>query len=349
MPTISAQDLQSYLKKVFVALGAREAASERIASSLVLSNLVGHDSHGAIRLPQYVRFVQEGRIDPKAETTVEREAACTARLNGNWGWGQVAGWEATQVAITKARQTGVAAVALCCSNHIGRAGEYVEEIARNGMIGLLTINNHGGAIQVAPFGGRAARLSSNPLAFAAPTSGDPILVDMTSAVVAEGKVRVLRNQGKQAPEGWLIDAEGNATCDPRALYTNPPGALLPLGGTLGHKGYGLGVMIDILSGGLSGAGCSMPGKTRIGNAMFVQALSIEAFSSQQEYLCEVDGLAAALKDCPPAAGFKEVLLPGEPERRMEKRRRQEGIPIDEETWHQVSEAAASLNVPVPAL
>jgi len=348
LPTVAAQDLHSYLRSVLIALGAPDSAAERVASSLVLSNLVGHDSHGAIRIPQYVRFVNEGRIDPKAETTVEREAACTARLNGNWGWGQVAAWDAVRVATEKARQCGISGVALCCSNHIGRAGEYAEEIARHGMVGLLTVNNHGGAIQVAPYGGRQARLSTNPLAFAAPTSGDPILVDMTSSVVAEGKVRVLRNQGKQVPEGWLIDAEGRATVDPRALYTDPPGALLPLGGQLGHKGYGLGVMVDVLSGGLSGAGCSMPGRTRIGNAVFLEAISIEAFSSRQEYLAEVDGLVAALRSCPPADGFKEVLVPGEPERRTERQRRENGIPIDEETWHQVVEAAASLGVPVPA-
>lgn len=348
MPTVSAQDLHGYLRSVLVALGAHDAAAERVASSLVLSNLVGHDSHGAIRIPQYVRFVNEGRMDPTARTAVEREATCTARLNGNWGWGQVAAWDAARMAVEKARQCGIAAVALYCSNHIGRAGEYVEEIARHGMVGLLTVNNHGGAIQVAPYGGRQARLSTNPLAFAAPTSGDPILVDMTSSVVAEGKVRVLRNQGKKVPEGWLIDAEGKATVDPAVLYANPPGALLPLGGALGHKGYGLGVMVDVLSGGLSGAGCSLPGKTRIGNALFVQAVSIDAFCSRQEYLAEVDGLVAALRSCPPAVGFKEVLVPGEPERRTEKWRREHGIPIDDETWHQVAEAASGLGVPVPA-
>lgn len=349
MLTISAQDLHSLLRDVFVAVGTPAAGARRVADSLVLSNLVGHDSHGAIRLPQYVRSVRDGAIDPAARTAVERETACTAWMTGNWGWGQIAAWDATQLAVAKAREANLAAVTLHCANHVGRAGEYVEEIARQGMIGLATVNNHGGAVQVAPFGGCERRLSSNPVAFAAPTGGDPILVDMTSSVVAEGKIRVLRNQGKLAPEGWLIDADGNPTQDPNVLYTERPGALMPLGGALGHKGYGLGVLIDIMSGALSGAGCSSLTAPRIGNGMFVQAVRVDAFVSREDYFREIDGLVQSLRSCRPAVGFSEVLVPGEPERRTEKRRRAEGIPVDEETWHQISETAESVGVAVPAL
>ena len=330
-----------------MAAGTPEGNATRVATSLVKANLVGHDSHGVIRVPQYVAAIREGRIDPAATPVVERETACTALVDGNWGWGQVAGWEATWLAIAKARECGLAAVALHRSNHVGRVGEYAEEIARQEMIGLITVNNHGGAPQVAPFGGRERRLSSNPIAFAAPTSGDLILVDMTSAVVAEGKVRVLRNEGKRAPEGWLIDAEGNPTTDPGVLYADPPGALLPLGGLLGHKGYGLGVMIDILSGALSGGGCSSLKAARVGNAAFIEAVRVDAFTSRERYYGEVDGLVQSLKSCRPAAGFSEVLVPGEPERRAEKARRANGIDIDEETWHQLTETALSLNVAVP--
>ncbi|MGQ9553076.1 MAG: Ldh family oxidoreductase [Anaerolineae bacterium] len=347
MPRLLAEELRAFSKDVFIALGAPEASADRVATALVKSNLVGHDSHGVIRIPQYARFVREGRIDPAAMPTVEHETVTTARVDGHWGWGQVAAWEATQLAIVKAREMRVAAVTLYNSNHVGRVGEYVEEIASNGMIGLMTVNNHGGAVQVAPFGGREARLSSNPIAFAAPTSGAPLLVDMTSSVVAEGKVRILRNQGKLAPEGWLIDAQGRPTRDANVLYTNPPGALLPLGGTLGHKGYGLSVLVDIMSGGLSGGGCSRVNGKRIGNAAFIEAICVDAFITREEYFREVDGLAASLKSCRPAEGFQEVLLPGEPERRTEKERQLHGIDIDEETWHQICDTARSLQVSVP--
>jgi len=161
-------------------------------------------------------------------------------------------------------------------------------------------------------------------------------------------VRVLRNQGRQVPDGWLIDATGRPTNDPNALYADPPGALLPVGGPLGHKGYGLSVLIDVMSGALSGGGCSSPRHERIGNAMFIEAVRVDAFVTREQYYAEVDDLAASLKSCPPAVGFSEVLLPGEPERRTEARRREQGIEIDEETWHQLSDVARGLNVAVPA-
>lgn len=349
MPIISADRLVPFVRDIFVAAGTPVSHADRVAQSLVLSNLVGHDSHGVIRVPQYMSGIRSGRIDAAAEPTVERESLCAATMSGQWGWGQVAAWEATQLAIRKARQSGIAAVALHSSNHVGRVGEYVDEIARNDMIGLITLNNHGAAMQVAPFGGRERRLSSNPIAFAAPTSGEPLLVDITSAVVAEGKVRVLRNQGRPVPDGWLIDASGRPTNDPNSLYADPPGALLPLGGPLGHKGYGLSVLIDVMSGGLSGGGCSRAEHERIGNAMFIEAIRVDAFVAREQYYAEVDGLAASLKSCPPAVGFTEVLLPGEPERRTEARRREQGIEIDAETWHQLSVVARSLDVAVPGI
>lgn len=348
MPIISADRLVPFVRDMFVAAGTPAPHAIRVAQSLVRSNLVGHDSHGVIRVPQYMGGIRSGRIDAAAEPTVEHESPGTATMDGHWGWGQVAAWEATQLAVRKAQQSGLAGVALHSSNHVGRVGEYVEEIARNDMIGLIALNNHGAAMQVAPFGGRERRLSSNPIAFAAPTSGQPILVDITSSVVAEGKVRVLRNQGRPVPDGWLIDASGRPTNDPNALYADPPGALLPLGGPLGHKGYGLSVLIDVMSGALSGGGCSRAEHERIGNAMFIEAIRVDAFVPRAQYYAEVDGLVTSLKSCPPAVGFTEVLLPGEPERRTEARRREEGIEIDEETWHQLSDVARGLSVDAPA-
>jgi len=348
LPVLRADELQGLARQFFLALGSPPEAADRVAASLVRSNIVGHDSHGVIRIVQYVKAVRSGRIDPRAEPEVEQEGQCTARVNGNWGWGQVAAWRAAQLAVAKARQAGIAGVALYRSNHVGRVGEYVEEIARHEMIGLAFANNHGGAVQVAPFGGRAARLSTNPIAFCAPTSGFPILVDITSSVAAEGKIRVLRNQGKQAPEGWLVDAEGNPTTDPGVLYTTPAGALLPLGGALGHKGYGLGVMVDVLAGALTGALCSHPEAKTVGNAMLILAIRIDAFAPKEHYYEEVDKLVSALKSCPSAKGFKEVLLPGEIERRVAEQRLAQGIEIDDETWREILQAAQELGIALPA-
>ena len=347
MPKLTAERLLAYARSIFEAAGAPAGAAQRVAESLVLSNLVGHDSHGVIRIPQYIKAIRAGALDPAVAPSLVRETTTTALIDGHWGWGQVAAWRAVEVAVAKATDAHLAAVSLVNSYHVGRCGEYVEEVARRGMIGLLTLNNSGGAAQVAPFGGRERRLASNPIAFAAPTSGAPLLVDMTSSVVAEGKVRVLRNQGKLAPEGWLIDAAGRPTRDPNALYSSPPGALLPLGGSLGHKGYGLSVLVEVLSGALSGAGCTNLAAKHVGNAVFLEAIRVDAFTTTEQYYAEVDGLVASLKSCPPAEGFEEVLLPGEPEHRTEKRRRAEGIEIDAETWRQIGDVATSLSLAIP--
>jgi uncharacterized oxidoreductase len=197
---------------------------------------------------------------------------------------------------------------------------------------------------VAPFGGSDGRLATNPLAFACPGPERPILIDITTSVVAEGKVRLKRNAGQAVPEGWLLDNQGRPTRDPADLYTDPRGALLPFGGIVGHKGYALGVMVDILSGALSGAGCSYSSTCRLGNAMFFTVVDIEKFVSREEFLEQVGVLERHVKASPPAAGFTEILMPGEPELREEERRLREGIFVDEETWRQFEECARGLGV-----
>jgi uncharacterized oxidoreductase len=219
--------------------------------------------------------------------------------------------------------------------------------ALEGFTCLAVVNNHGRGNLVAPFGGSDGRLSTNPISWACPGPDRPILVDITTSVAAEGKVRVYKNAGKRLPEGWIIDNQGRPSTDPNDLYTNPRGAILPFGGPVGHKGFALGVMVDILSGALSGAGCSFSSTCRLGNAMFFNIVDIEKFVTRAEFDEQVGILSRYLKGSPPAPGFTEILLPGEPEFRTEVRRRAEGIPIDDETWRQFVDVARSLSVPVP--
>jgi uncharacterized oxidoreductase len=170
------------------------------------------------------------------------------------------------------------------------------------------------------------------------------MVDMTTSVVAEGKVRVAMNQGKQVPEGWLIDAEGRPTTDPRVLRADPPGAILPMGGVVAHKGYGLGIMVEVLAGVLSGMGCAAGDKVMRSNGVMFTVYNIDFFADRNWYHEAVETMIRHIKSSRVAPGFKEILIPGEPEFRLAQRRRQEGIEIDDTTWTQIREAAASVGI-----
>ena len=213
------------------------------------------------------------------------------------------------------------------------------------MVGITMVNAGGTALYVAPFGGRDGRLATNPIAIATPTrEGHPILLDITSSVVAQGKIRVALNRGDSVPLGWLMNSEGEPTSDPQDLMTSPPGVLLPLGGIAGHKGYALGLMIDILGGALSGAGCSGSGNTRLQNGVLMIALDIANFTPLDDFYEHVDGLIAHVKASPTAPGFDEIFTPGEIEARQTERRLHEGIPVDDETWRQIQETAAEVGI-----
>lgn len=348
MPTLPHPVLCRLAERVLRALGAPAEEARIVAEALAGANLAGHDSHGILRVEQYAKMVRAGEIVPGAPTTVIRESPATAVLDGGWNFGAVVARRAVELAMAKARACGVGTVTVRNSNHLGRLGEYPLFAARAGMACLAMVNNHGRGNLVAPFGGSDARLATNPIAFACPGPEHPILVDVTTSVVAEGKVRILRNAGRRAPEGWLIDHEGRPTTDPQVLYTEPRGAILPFGGPVAHKGYALSVMVELLAGALSGAGCSRSATERLGNAMFFTAINIEAFLPREEFLEHARILERYLRASPPAPGFREVLLPGEPELREEERRRRDGIPIDAETWRQFVETARSVGVEIDA-
>ncbi len=347
MPLLTHAALCRHAAALVRALGSPEDEAQTVGESLAAANLAGHDSHGIIRLEQYAQMVAAGDLVPGAPTTVVRETACTALLDGGWNFGQVVARRAVELAIRKAREYGTGTVSVRSCNHLGRLGEYSLMAAEAGMVGLGTVNNHGRGNLVAPFGGSDGRLSTDPITFACPGPDRPVLVDITTSVVAEGKVRLYKNAGKPVPEGWIIDSDGRPTTDPEALYATPRGAILPFGGAVGHKGFALAVMVDILSGALSGASCSHSSTCRLGNALFFTAIDIEKFVPRDEFLEHVRVLRDHVKASPPAPGFQEVLMPGEPEFREEERRRREGIVIDPETWRQFVACAAAHGVEIP--
>jgi uncharacterized oxidoreductase len=346
MPNFTEEQLTQTMTKILAAVGLSQKDARQVAQLLAEANSMGHDSHGIIRIPQYLELIEKGEIVADAEVEVLQESMLTPIVDGHWGFGQVTMNRAVEVGLEKAGQSGLAAVAVRGANHIGRLGSYVDRIARQGMIGLMFVNAVGTpAFRMAPWGGTEPRLVTDPLAFGIPSpSGEPIVMDMTTTVVAEGKVRVKRNRGEQTPDGWLLDSDGNPTNDPNDLYGDPPGSILPLGGaTAGHKGYGLNVAIELLAGVLSGTGSTDTGG-RLANGVLLIILDIAQFLPLDEFHKQADAFIAHVKSSPPAAGFDEILLPGEIEQKVRAQRAQEGIFVEDETWAQVMEWGSKLGV-----
>ncbi|MBI2951624.1 Ldh family oxidoreductase [bacterium] len=342
MPIFSADTLREVAVRILRAVPIPDEEALIVADLLVDSNLAGHDSHGILRLPQYLGMVRDGAILPGAPLKVLQETPATAVLDGGWGFGQVVARGAMDLTVRKARTSAVGAVAVRHCNHIGRLGAYAALPCEAGMVGLLFVNGHAGDQGVAPYGGIARRLGTNPFAVAVPSAqGPPVVLDITTSIVAGGKIRLARARGEPVPEGCLIDAEGRPTTDPNVYYDPPRGALLPFGG---HKGYGLSVMIDLLVGTLSGAGASAPDAPRSGNALLTVAVDIERFVPLDAFREEVRQFIAYLKTSPKAPGVAEILAPGERAFRERERRLREGIEVEDRTWGQILDAARRLGV-----
>lgn len=341
MPTIDPARLEAKATRIFTAMGAPDGDAAWIAALLVRANLRGHDSHGVIRIPQYWESVKKKDVDPRSPVTVTAETPALVRLDGGGGFGQVVGRRAMEMAIAKAKAGGLSAASTSRTSHVGRLADYAEMAAKAGLVGMLWANCvHG--LNVAPWGGAARRLGTNPHAVGIPGAGGPAMVlDFATSVVAEGKLRVKRNRKQPAPPGWFVDAQGRPQTDPEIFYGDPPGALLTSGE---HKGYGLSLAVEILGGILSGTGPAGPPPGVFANGTLMICLDVERFLPLPEFHRQVASLFGWVKSAPLALGATEILIPGEPEARLEAERRGQGIPIEDQTWSQIETTAAELGV-----
>jgi uncharacterized oxidoreductase len=347
VPTIDAPTLVEYTKNIFLAAGAPEENALVVAEHLVGANLMGHDSHGVIRIPWYVRDIKAGLLDPNAEPAPERETPASAVIDGRWNFGQVVARYAMEMAITKAKRTTIACVTAYNCHHVGRVGAYPQMAAAAGLVGIASVNNGGGGLLQAPYGGVERRMSPNPISAAFPTGGTPFLLDMTTSTVAGGKLDVARNKGAELPVGWVVQEDGTPMRDPNP-FRDGFGAILPLGDVVGWKGYGLAFALDVLCGALSPAGCSSgEPQPRFCNGLFVVAIDVAAFTPIEEFRRRVEDLVTWCKSSKRMPGYDEILVAGEPEARSAARRRAEGIPLDDATWGQVNAAAATVGVQPP--
>ena len=349
MKHVSAAIMQDLAVRIFRAAGSSADEADTVAGHLVEASLMGHDSHGVIRIRKYIEWAKAGHVIPNQHATLAVDRGALLVVDGNFGFGQVIGKEAMQLAADRAARLGMAAVAIRNAGHLGRIGAWPEMLARRGFASVHFVNTSGFGILVAPHGGSDRRLSANPIAAGVPVAGgDPLVLDIATSAIAEGKIQVARNKGEKLQPGMVIDGKGQPTDDPEAFYAEPPGAILPFGG---HKGSGLSFFCEILAGSLSGGLASNPKSPTAGrlvNNMLSIAFDPEAFGGSEAFAHDVTQLIGWTKTSPPAVPGGSVLLPGEIENRTRKERQSSGLPIDDETWKGIMIAAESVGVEVPA-
>jgi LDH2 family malate/lactate/ureidoglycolate dehydrogenase len=342
MVIVQPESVRQFAIKIFESCGSPSNEAAVVADHLVTANLMGFDSHGLIRIPQYIEGTVTCDISPGARMTIEKEEGNTAVLDCGGNFGQVGGLNAMEIAIEKASRNNVSMVVAHHCNHVGRLGAYTEMAARRGFISLAVCNSGRHGHFVLPWGGREGRLATNPISFAFPIGDDdPILADFSTSEVPEGVLRLYCNRGMLLPEKWIVDAEGNPSNNPNDFYGPPRGAIMPFGGPKGYRGYALSLLVEVLGGLLGGAHILVD---RPGNGIAFLVLNISAFLSESQYLSLISEVRDYMKASAPAPGFESVLLPGELEFGVKRKRLREGIPLDVKTWEQICSAAARLGV-----
>ena len=318
--------LQQGLEDLCLASGSGPQEAQLVSSRLLKANLAGHDSHGLIRMAWYLEQVKAGKLKPGQTPSMQVDAGPVALVNGNRGYGQVGAEYAMGLAIERGRDNGVGAVGVTNLGHLGRLADYVISATEVGLIGIMFTSTGGYSKLVAPFGGSQRRMSTNPIAAAFPGDGPhPVVFDMATSAYAEGKFRVFRDAGQQAPPNLLLDPQGKPTTDPEDFYNG--GAILPLGADQGYKGYLLNFLVEVLGGLLTGGGYL--GKEEdplFNNCSLMITLNVETFRSMGDFKQELGALIDYLKGTPTVENG-EVLAPGELEFRREAQRRAEGVPL----------------------
>lgn len=348
MPVIDAKDLEDFACSLLHAGGVSPHEAEIVARSLVGSNLRGYDSHGVMRIPYYLDGVKSGDMLSGVELEVLDESETRVVGDAKWGLGQVQANRLLDKLQYRAHRSGIGIGTLYHCGHIGRLGEYCESAAIDGLVSLMMVNSHGSVVRVAPPGGRAPRLSTNPLGIGVPNGDEPLVLDFSTSATAEGKVRVKRIAGESIPLGWVLDNQGKPTTDPNDLYTDPPGSLLPMGGDQAYKGFGLSLMVEILTGALSGGAAAREEKfPKLGNCVFMLLIDPARFGGTDHFVSEVTQLIEYVRSCPRVEGVDEIILPGDPERKLLAIRSESGLSFDDENWSKLTDLAAQLEVATP--
>ncbi|QOV71126.1 malate/lactate/ureidoglycolate dehydrogenase [Citrobacter sp. BDA59-3] len=339
------QRLHYFIEKILHHAGSEPQEARLVADHLLAANLAGHDSHGVGMIPSYIRSLEQGYLQLNRHASVVKDMGAVVTLNGNQAFGQVAAHEAISLGIEKARQHGLAAVALHNSHHIGRIGYWAEQCAAAGFISIHFVNVVGDPM-VAPFGGKDSRFGTNPFCVVFPREGQsPLLLDYATSAIAFGKTRVAYHKGEPVPDGCLIDAQGLPTNDPAVMHRSPLGSLVTFAQ---HKGYALAALCEIMGGALSGGQTTHQGSLQasvdaIFNCMTTLILNPDMFAApdmQQQTQAFVEWVKQS-----PHSNDGPILVPGEWEENNRRLRKAQGIPLDPGSWQGIFAAAVRAGMP----
>jgi uncharacterized oxidoreductase len=351
MVTLQVQRLIDFVAEVFSSADSSPEEAWRIATYLTTANLTGHDSHGVIRVPVYIRWKKMGSVVPDQSVELVVDTPSLAVVDGRFGYGQTVAPQAVRIGIEKCRKAGLAAIALRNAGHIGRVGDWAEMAAAEGLISVHFVNA-AGSVLVAPYGGVERRLSTAPYCVGIPRQGQrPIVLDFATSIVAEGKVLVASRGGKKLPKGALIDLDGTLSEDPAVLYgphaadgprdhSQGKGAIRAFGE---HKGSGLAFICELLGGALTGTGATGPNR-RFANGMFAVYVDPKVVDPANFLDSEISRYVNYFKDTKPVAGVDAVLIPGEPEAKMRAERTRNGVPLPDDTWAAIVNTAREVGV-----
>ena len=349
MPKVlPAHILRSQCATIFIASGSSAEEAETVASNLVMANLSGHDSHGVGMLPRYVDAVLEGGLKPNAQVQTVLDIGTMLTLSGQRGYGQVVGEQAMRLGMARAKLHGSCIMALAESHHLGRIGHFAEMAVAEGLVSLHFVNVRSRP-SVTPWGGTDGRFGTNPCCIGIPLAWrEPFILDFATSRVAQGKMRVAYNQGKEVAPGLLIDECGQPTTQPGVVVVPQAGglfgALMPFGE---HKGYGLAVACELLGGALTGGGTwHQPTHTgrSVTNSMLTILIDPARLGTQASFESESLAFVDWVQRSPASQGFDAVQIAGAPERKERLRRERDGIEIDDLTWQEIVAAGHKVGV-----
>lgn len=347
MPTtISAADLTAQVAAILTAAGSSADEAQTVASNLVLANLSGHDSHGVGMVPRYVDAVLEGGLKPNTGVRTLLDTGTLLTLDGQRGYGQVVGAQAMALGMARAKQHGSCIMSLANAHHLGRIGHFAEMAVAQGLVSLHFVNVLSRPV-VAPHDGGDGRFGTNPCCIGVPMAGaEPFVLDFATSRVAQGKMRVAYNEGRQAEPGTLIDEHGRPTTDPGVVVVPQSNGLFGALMTFGeHKGYGMAVACELLGGALTGSGTwhrPADHARAVVNGMLTVLIDPARLGTQAAFEQEAHAFVDWLRQSPAAPGSDGVRIAGEPEREARAQRGRDGITVDDATWGEIEQAAAKV-------
>ncbi len=346
-PRFAASDLVAFASALLTRVGLDAEKAAAVGEILVEGDLLGHTTHGLALLPQYLAEAEKGSMRKTGEPRVVADFPATvtwdgARLPGPWLVRR-----AIDLAIPRAKTQGICAVSIRRSHHIGCLAAYLQRVAEEGLMVMLTCSDPN-VCSVAPHGGRREVFTPNPLAAAWPTAGDPVILDVSMSITTNGLTKRLHTEGKRFPGAWALTADGEPTDDPGALYTKPPGTLLPMGGVdHGHKGYAFALLVEALTGALAGHGRADPGEGW-GATVFLQVMNPACFGGVEEFRRQAEHVAATCRATPARAGFEHVRLPGESGLRRRAEQLAQGVALHPSILPALQAWSEKLNIPSPS-